>query len=243
MKKIFLSIVAMAAVIGAAAQANPIEIYPNEPGDVIVTKSYNAQGKAGYTMKYVVADSRDGEYDTESYLEIAFTITDANNKVVDYGTIHANYDGLNFNLSMSNRPTSSNIVNYLSLDTKLMNDFLDYPDPFNDEYDPAYIGPFRFEPADYTFKIGKRNRDFVSVKIFNRDWTGDEKITTPAGEFHASKITFNLEVYNNDTKKTAKYKGAEWYAVNKGIVRTEIRDQSGNLVDYSEVTELNIQER
>ncbi len=242
MKKILLSVTALAAVFGAVAQVNPIQMYPNEPGDIIVTKSYNAQGNPGYTMKYTVEDSRDAEY-TENYLEIAFTITDANNKVVDYGTIYADYDGVNFQLSMSNRPTTANLSNYLSLNTKLMNDFLDYPDPFRD--DLIAPGPFKFEPAEYTIKIGKRNRDFVSVKVYDRDLVDEDvKITTPAGEFRASKTTFVLEVYNNDTKKTNKYEGTEWYAVNTGIVRTEIRDhKTKTLIDYSEVTELVKQEK
>ncbi len=233
MKKILFSIIAAVTVIGATAQYNPIETYPNTPGDVIVTKSYDAKGTLLATMKYTVADSRIDEH--HDYLEISFTITNAKNEVVDYGTIYASYEGEDFALSMSNRPETVNVNKYLSLNTKMMNDFLDYPNPFANN--PLVSGPFSFGGADYTIKVGERNRDFINVKVSGRDWADDEKIKTPAGTFHASKINFGLEVYNNDTKKTDKYKATEWYVVNKGIVRTEIRDMNGNLVDYSVVTE------
>lgn len=234
MKKLFLSIVALAAVFGATAQTNPIDMYPHKPGDVIINKCYDAEGNLHATMKYTIADNYNSDID--DYLEIQFVMTDANDELIDYGTIYADYDGEDFQLKMSNRPETVNVSDYISLNTKLMNDFLDYPDPFlNEPYDQ---GPFRLEAADYTIKAGKRNRDFINVKVHGRDLVGEEKIKTPAGEFEASKITFALDVYNNDTRKTDTYNGTEWYSVNKGIVRTEITDKQGNMVDYSELTEL-----
>lgn len=236
MKKILLSIVAMSAALGAVAQVNPIEMYPHKPGDVVINKCYDAQGNLHATMRYTISDSREGS-PVDDYLEIKFVMTDGNNEVIDYGTIFADYDGRDFRLSMSNRPETANIMNYISLNTKIMNDFLDYPDTFNE--DPLLgSGPFQFDPAHYTIKTGEHNRDFVNVRVAERNLVGSEKVKTPAGEFDASKITFALDLYDHDTKHTDRYKGTEWYVANKGVVRTEITDTHGNLIDYSELAEL-----
>ncbi len=240
MKKILLSITAVAGVIGATAQTNPLDIYPHYKGDITINKSYDAKGNLRGTMKYTIADSRVSD-ETPSFLEIVFLLTDAKNEVVDHGTLYVNYDNENLNVNMSNRPETMSVDNYLSLNTKMVNDFVDSPDPFFDVTSPINLGPFPFEAAEYTVTIGERNRDFVNIKVYGRELVGDEKITTPAGEFNASKITFGLDVYNNDTKKTDKYQGTEWYSVGNGIVRTEITDSKGALVEYSELTELHVQ--
>lgn len=239
MKKIIFSLVALAAAVFTTttvfAQYNPLENLPNKKGERIVNKCYDSEGNLHATMSYEIADYYVGELN--DYLEIVFTLTDAAGEVIDYGTIYANYDGENLNLSMSNRPEEADIASYISMNTKLMNDFLDYPDPFYSN-DPFQTSPFALEGAKYTIKKGAGANHQMNIQVSDREWVADEKVTTPAGEFEASKIRFNLDVYDNNTRKTTTYNGTEWYAIGDGIVRTEITDQKGNIVDYSMVTDI-----
>lgn len=165
-------------------------------------------------------------------------MTDAQGNVIDEGTIDAYYDGEELQLNMSNRSETGDIGDYLSMNTKLTYDFLNYPDDTIDYFTLDNSEPFRFDAADYTVQIGERPRDFMHIKISNRNYVGDEKITTPAGDFSAKKSTFTLEVYNHDTRARDTYHGTEWYADGEGIVRTEIADGNGHLVDYSEIVEI-----
>lgn len=231
MKKIIFSLIAVATAFAAAAQTNPLEVVPNRKGEHIDTKCYDAAGNLRATMRYEISDYTPNA--VEDDLKIVFTMTDGSGRVIDYGTIWADYDGEEVLFRMSNRPEVSNINGYLSLNTKLMNDFLDYPDTMSE--DMLNPGPFRFDGADYTIKTGRRGRNFVNVRVRDRELVGTEKVTTPAGEFDASKIKFAVDVYNNNTRKHDTYHGTEWFAVGEGIVRTEITDKAGHLVDYSEM--------
>jgi hypothetical protein len=236
MKKILFLILIMGTAMAVSAQFNPLQNLPHEKGQTIINKCYDGDGNLRATMRYEIADYNESEHTGD--LKINFTMTDAAGEVIDHGTLDAYYDGENVELRMSNRPEIEGIDGYLSMNTKLTNDFLDYPDEMDGDALTLVPGPFKFWPADYTIKVGERARDFVRVEVSKREYVGDERITTPAGTFDARKVTFDLEIYNHDTRQRDNYRGTEWYAPGEGIVRTEITDRNGNMVDYSEIVDI-----
>ncbi len=240
MKKTLLTIfalVAAGAVGTASAQVNPIENLPNEKGQTIVNKCYDGEGNLRATMRYEIA-----EYDADDFtgdLKVIFTMTDADGNVIDYGTIDAFYDGEKLDLRMSNRPQIDGIADYLSMNTKLLNDFLNYPGvPEQDRPSILPHDPFEFEAANYVIRTSERPRDFVRVKVTDREYVGDEMVAVPAGEFNTKKVKFLLEMYDHDTRERKQYLGTEWFAPGEGIVKTEITDGQGRLVDHSHVVDI-----
>lgn len=167
-------------------------------------------------------------------VEIGFTIVDADNKMIDQGTMMARCDNGTFFLSMQNTIASPDVADFLSEDTELMSDFLDYPDTFSS------VGPidntFAMDSGSLLVRSKKDKENLASSREYNRRYVRNEKITTPAGTFDASKITYDFEVTKN--KKTTRYKGTEWYAAGAGIVRSEKADSEGQLQSYVELCEL-----
>ena len=131
-------------------------------------------------------------------------------------------------------PMCPELMNTLSMNTELLGDFMDYPDTYNDDY--PLVSGFKKDGGQLILQ-SKDNKDaLVKVRIFNRQHQSNEKITTPANTFNASKIAFDFEVTKDN--KTTHYKGVEWYAKDAGIVRSETRDENNNLLNYTELATL-----
>jgi hypothetical protein len=75
----------------------------------------------------------------------------------------------------------------------------------------------------------------MTVKVYNRKVEAIENITTPAGSFECSKITYNI-----DTKVglSVKLTGIEWVSKNVGVVRSESYNTKGKLQGYTLLTSL-----
>ena len=164
---------------------------------------------------------------------IDFTMTNAQKEVIDQGTLDAYCNNGNFYLKMINRCISPEVLQMLSRDTELVGDFLDYPNTFAS---PTADSPFAMDGGEFAIKSRSDKKDLLRVKVYDRTYEKNEEITTPAGVFDASKVTFSFDVTNDKTTTT--YKGVEWYAENAGIVRSNTYDKNGSLQSFTELTTL-----
>ncbi len=214
------------------AQGDCMAFFPTEEGTVFINKSYDASNNLLNTITYRVNDTYN--YYSGTSMDMNFVISDARDNVIDNGTLTAQCTDGTFYLDMKTRALSPEIMNILGMNTELVGNFLDYPDTFNDDF--AYSGDFEMDGGEFTVQSKTDKNDFVRVRMYNRNYEKNERITTPAGTFHASKITFNFEVTRN--RESTIYNGVEWYAVGAGIVRSETYDKNGALQNYTVLTTL-----
>jgi len=235
MKKFFLflacGLISSAVMV---AQDDCMTLFPNNPGAVIVNKTYDAGDNLISSMVYRVATAYD--YPSGTDMMINFTMTDKNGVAIDEGKLNANCMDGAFQLKMTNMGMTSEIMSNLTTDTELVGDFLDYPNPFDDSY--VFDSPFQMDGGSYTLQSKNDKKDWASVRVYNRQYEKNEDVTVPAKAtpFHAAKVTFVFEVTKD--KNTTKYRGVEWYAPNAGIVRSETYDANNNLINYTVLSQL-----
>ncbi|HRY98726.1 MAG TPA: hypothetical protein P5550_06680 [Bacteroidales bacterium] len=73
----------------------------------------------------------------------------------------------------------------------------------------------------------------MSVKVFNRQISARENVTTPAGSFDCYKLTYDVE---SKVMLKVSSKGEEWIAEGTGVVKTATYSKSGKLTSYSLLT-------
>jgi len=236
MKKFVFALLSVFAFAGfASAQSNDcMVLFPNEKGSSLVTKSYDGQGKLAYTTTYQVQESAEHLGGPDTYM--SFSVINGEGVTVDQGNLDAYCNDGNFYFKSVSHATCPEIAKMLSSNTQLLGSYLDYPDLFTSSNDD---GPFSMEGAEFTVKDKADKKEFLKVRVYNREYEKNEKIHTPAGDFDAAKIKFNVEVYDNDTKTTTTYQNTEWYALGAGIVRTETFDKNNNLMGYTQLETLN----
>jgi len=232
MKKLFLSFIMLCAFISLSAQNDCMVFFPNNPGAMLINKTYDAKGNLLGTMTYKI--DRSYGYEPGDDIQLGFVMTDSKGVTVDQGNMDAYCEDGSFFMKMTNRTISPDVINALSTNTELIGDFLDYPDTSNDEY--PFDNVFKMSGGEFTIQSKADKKEFIRVRVYNRQYEGEEDIITPAKKFHASKISFDFEVIKD--KNTVRYKGIEWYAMNAGIVRSETRDSNNNLINYTELTTL-----
>jgi len=235
MKKFFLFL--SGGVLSSSAmmaQDECMTLFPNNEGAVIVSKTYDASNNLMNSMNYRVTTAYD--YPSGTDMEIKFVMTDKDGAAIDEGTLNASCMDGNFQLKMVNHGITPEIMDYLTTNTEVVGDFLDYPDPFNDIY--PFDSPFEMDGGSYTLQSKADKKDWASVRVYNRSYEKNEPITVPAKTtpFNAAKVTFTFEVTKD--KDTKQYKGVEWYVPNAGIVRTETYDMNDNLLNYTVLSEL-----
>jgi len=232
MKKLILSLaVIFSFSLLVTAQDDCMAFFPTDEGTVLVSSSYDASQNLLGTMTYRV--NKTYNYADGTQTSIGFTLTDKNGNTIDNGNMLASCMDGNFFLKMNNMGITSDLMSYLTSDTELVGDFLDYPNVFSDlPYDPT----FQMSGGEFTIRSKTDKKASVRVRVYNRKYEKSESITTPAGTFNAAKVTFDFEVTQN--QKTRMYKGAEWYAMNAGIVKSETYDSNNNLMNYTQLTEI-----
>ncbi len=234
MKTLFLVFMFIVSSCVLMAQDDCMYFFPSDEGTVLITKNYDAKNTLLSTMTYTV--NKMDQTVNGSNVNIVFTITNSKDSVIDTGYLNAKCEDDAFYMTMSNRVLSPDAVKILEKDTELVGDFLDYPDPFDDDFLDYNNGNFKMSGGQFTIQSKKDKKIFANIDMFGRRYEKNEKVTTPAGTFDAAKVTFNFTVTEN--KKTTRYKGVEWYALNAGIIRSETYDEKGNLQNYSVLTTL-----
>ncbi|MCD8172610.1 MAG: hypothetical protein LUD76_03985 [Alistipes sp.] len=232
MKKLLTTLCVAALAFGAKAQDNLLQFFPNKEGSQIVSKCYDANDALQGTMTLTIA--KNYEYYDGQELDINYVMEDAVGNTMNQGTIQAQYIDGNFYLDMKSHALSPTIGQYVSMSTELSGDFLDYPNLFPDPW--MLKQEFDMDGGEFQIRSADSKQVIASVRVYNRDIKGTEKVTTPAGEFDATKISFMVDVVDNGVEKT--YHGMEWYSAGAGIVRSEIYDSHHNLQDYTVLTSI-----
>lgn len=236
MKKFVFSLFAVAGFIGSAsAQDDCTAMLPTTLGTVWETKCYDATDNLVGLTTYVVKDSYDNINGANT--EIVFTTKDSIGGIQNQGKLDAYCQNGDFFMKSESQPQFTDISRMISSNVNLMGSFLNYPNTFNSA-DPFNTSQFAMDGGEFTIEPKGDRKDFVRVRVYNRSFDKNEKITTPAGTFDASKITYNVEVYDNDRKESKTYKNVEWYAVGAGVVRAEAYDSNNNLQNYTVLASL-----
>ncbi|MEQ9441178.1 MAG: hypothetical protein RIG62_19195 [Cyclobacteriaceae bacterium] len=96
--------------------------------------------------------------------------------------------------------------------------------------------------ATIRVKMGSGNANMMSndIIIKNRKVAAQEEVTTPAGTFDCYKITYDTDVNMKvmGMNRTSTYGGAEWFARNVGMVKSESYNDKGDLQSYVLLTSL-----
>jgi len=236
MKKFFISALSILACTGMIhAQNDCSYLFPQTKGTSMTTKCYDANGNLLGTTNYMVSDENQNNLSSSS--EIVYSMTDTQGNVVNTGTIENTCNAGNVYIKTESKSDMGEATRMLSANINLMGSYLDYPDTYN-PMDP-FNGAFDRTEADLTLKVKDSNVKPVKVRIYDRNFEKNEPINVPAGTFDASKISYMVEVNNENDNTTKKFKNVEWYSLGKGIVRAESYDDKGNLVDYTVMTAMN----
>lgn len=232
MGKFMLFICAILSSAFIYAQSDCLSFYPSTEGSVLINKSYNANDDLLNVITYTVEDATQnvgGET-----IMIGCEITDAKGYTINKGKIEASCLDGSFFLKMKNEAVASDFFDILGCNTQLVGNFLDYPNTFADN--ALFDNTFSTDPGEYTVESKADKNEKMTVRVYDRQYQKNEKITTPAGVFDASKITFMFD--SKKDKEVQTHKGVEWYAEGAGIVRSETYDKDGKLESYTVLTNL-----
>lgn len=240
MKKILTLLISAAMGTGMmTAQNNCVQLFPENEGSVLITKTYDARNNLLNTMTYRVNSINNNAMGSNS--DIGFTMADRNNNVISTANIEARCNNGTFTMRMVNRGYSPEVVRALTNNTELIGYFLNYPNTINaNNFMLTNNSPFAMDGGEFTIEDNSDNRDRVNVRVYNRQHEGNESVVTPArrDSFNASKVSFNFDVTTNGNTTT--YKGIEWHAPNHGIVRSETYDNNNNLLTRTELSEMRL---
>jgi len=237
MKKVLFLCVALASAgstIWAQNNSDFLQFFPNREGAQLVNKTYDENNDLQSTTTMTVQKYYD--YQDGSDVQIDFVMVDADGNQIDQGNIEAYYQDGSFYLKMSNSMAMlPDVTKYLSLENELVADFLDYPNPMGTNDLQNWEPVFAMDGGDFTIYSKANKKDFVRIHDYNRQYVGDEDIQTPAGNFHAYKVTYDADITCEG--KTTTYQGVEWFAPGAGIVRSEIYKDK-NLQNYTVLSSL-----
>ena len=235
MKKILLFAASLFGLNVAMAQDNCMSFFPDTEGTVLVNTTYDANDNPLRKMEYRVTNV--SNYMSGNSMEVGFSIMNNDDMVMDQGIIDASCTDGTFRMKMRTMALTPEIMDILSTSTELVGNFLDYPNIFNDATDP-FTSPFTMSGGDFTIQSKDDNKNDIRVRVYNRQYEGNEKIFVPArrDSFDAAKVTFTFEVTKNGN--TTRYKGKEWYSNNHGIIRSETYSEDDMLINKSLLTSI-----
>lgn len=235
MKKILLFAIALVSANVMVAQDDCMNFFPDTEGTVLESTTYDVSNNPLRTTTYrinKVSDNTSG-----NAMEIGFTMANSNGTVINTGNIDASCMDGTFRMKMNSKALTPEVMNILSTNTELVSNFLDYPNIFNNDTYP-FESPFTMTDGEFSIKSNNDSRDEIRVRVYNRQYEGNEKITTSArrDSFDAAKVTFSFEVTQDG--RTMRYKGKEWYSSGFGIIRSETYDNNDNLLYTTMLTNM-----
>lgn len=231
MKKFFL--IALAAVMGiglaSAQDTGCLILFPTEKGAQLVTQSYDGNNNLLSTTTYTVGDAYQNYYADNA--EIGYTTVDAMGNVIEQGTMETSCQDDNFYMKSVNRASLGSIQTMIPQNIEFMGNFLDYPNTFASGF--PYDQTFEMDGGEFKIQDKNDKKEFMRVKVYNRRYEKNEKVDTPVHPFNAAKITYDVDVYDSNTRQTTTFKGIEWYSYKACIVRSEVYDENNNLAGCS----------
>lgn len=207
-----------------AQETTCINFFPQREGASLVYKKYTASDSLLEVVTYKTVMSTKDE---EPKPEVDFIIEDGEGKILDNGRINSYCDKGIFYLNIMNHV--SLVTGYFNRDNEYLGDFLDYPNTLDTSR--IYSGNLSLRGGEFIARSKDTKQVIVSVKAGNRVYEKNEDVITPVGTFKASKVTFSGEISRYNT--LTPFRCTEWYAPELGIIRTELYNNKGELVNYS----------
>lgn len=217
------------------AQDDCSYLFPKTKGTTMTTQCYDAQDNLLGVTTYLVSEEYDNALGSMS--DIVYSLENTNGDIVNAGSIESTCENGDVYIKTKSKADPEDITKMLSANINLLGYYLDYPDTY-DPMDP-FDGTFNQGEADLTLKLKDKSMKPIRVRIYDRNFEKNESITTPAGTFDTSKVSYMVDIYDGNDKTTQTYKNIEWYSLGKGFIRSEIYDNKGNLIDYSVLTVMN----
>lgn len=197
--------------------------FPKKVGTELETKSYNDKNKLVSTSKSKIIDVSGNNIKVHS------------EALDDKGKSLGNSD---FTLSCKEGVFVMDLSSYLKgVDMSAYKD-MDVKIDSKDLIMPGALKPGDALPeGQLTMKISNQVMTImtITVRVYNRKVVAIENVTTPAGTFESTKLTYDI-----DTKVGIKVsgKGVEWIAKNVGIVKSESYNSKDKLVGRTELTSI-----
>jgi hypothetical protein len=218
MKQILLSTMFGAFMLtGIVAQDCPM-YYPDQENTQMEYKQYDKKGNLNGSSVQKITAVRKSAGSTEA--EIASEHFDAKGKSLGSVTLTARCEKGIFYIDMKNYLTQESMESYEDMEMTIEGGNLEMP------WEMKAGDALKNGDLKMSFASGGMTIMNMTVAITNRKVEAVENITTPAGTFECYKITYDIA-----TKMmiNVKMKGAEWYAKNVGMVKSESYTNDGKL--------------
>lgn len=226
MKKLFKSVILSAFVffLSAFLPADECSLYaPAKEGSEMEYKSYSDNDKlTGVNRTKVLAVRKTV---TGQEVEIKSESFDKKEKAVGSSTYVVACENGNFAIDMRTMITQEQMSAFKDSKVTIEADKLDIPS--NPQVGQALKnGSVKMTAVSEGSPITMK----LAITITNRKVAALEDITVPAGTFKCVKITYDAE---SKLLFTIKTKGAEWYAKDIGLVRSESYNTKDKLQGYT----------
>jgi len=217
------------------AQECDDHFYRMEPGSTFFLTSYDKKDKVTGRQENVVTDvDKSGEGLTAT---ISTKLFDKKDKLITEGEFSVICEGSSVKIDMDQMLSSMEQLKSLEgMDTEIETDYIMLPADLEVGQD------LPDSKATIKMKMGSGNANMMSneVIIKDRKVEAEEEITTPAGTFTCYKITYNTDINTKvmGMNRTDVFSGAEWFARNVGMVKSESYNKKGELQSYMLLTKL-----
>jgi hypothetical protein len=226
-----LSTFCMIAAMGLLTSFNPggddcNVYYPTKVGESRTYTNYDKNGKITATSTQKVLAVKDIEGGIEITMGVEMKSTDSDSIISN--TFTAKCQNGVYSVSMDQFFDDQLLAPYEGMEIAIESENLELP------VKPV-IGQ-KLKDGYITVKIMSNGIVVVTinVSVTNRMVAAVEDLTTPAGTFSCAKITYDVESKFGFIK--SKSQGAEWYARNVGLVKSETYDKKGKLESYTLIT-------
>lgn len=235
MKKFLFACLGSLLWSGVWAQECDDHFYRMEEGSVFHLTNYDKKDKV--TGKQENTVTRVTNADEGLTATIHTKILDRKDKLLTEGEFEVICEGDRIKIDLDQMLQSMEQIKSMeNMDTEIETDYIMLPSDLE-------VGQeLPDSQATIRVKMGSGNANMMSndIAIKNRKVAAKEEVTTPAGTFECYKITYdtdiNMKVMGMNRNST--FSGAEWFARNIGMIKSESYDKKGNLESYMLLTAL-----
>jgi hypothetical protein len=220
--KIFMVLFLSMAVSGVMKAQDCVSYFPTKEGTVLEYQNFNAKDKlqGTSTSKILKKEVNGNNYS----IKVQATSTDEKGKYTGMQEYTFKCENGVFIIDMGKFIDPATLEGFKNMDVKMTSENLEMPGVLK----PGDV--LKSGSVNVNVSNGGVSMMNMVVNITNRKVETIENITTPAGTFECYKLTSDVE-----TKMMFKVesKVVEWYAKDKGMIRSENYDKNGKLQGYT----------
>lgn len=210
-----------------AADCN--QYYPLKAGESRTYTTYDKKGKITGTSTQNIISVNKIEGGVEIVIGLTVNSEDSDTAVSSQFTATCK-DGV-YSVSMDNFLDPAVLGAYEGMELEIESDNIDLPAK------PTAGQKLKDGSIRVKVNSGGNTLFTLTVNVTNRMVAAIEDVTTPAGEYNCTKITYDIESRFAFIRSSSK--AAEWYAKDIGLVKSETYDKKGKLESYSLLTAVN----